>query len=161
MKNLIGMVDFVLDQEKIVDNSGDYRIFKKAFNLCEKYAHFLKQPLELWMFVPCDENGNVLEYVKNPYEEFCDKENVCRVISKEEIKYQQAKERCLFDGFELKEIVFNSESIKTICLHEFLNVFWLDNEKNKWDTSAGLSTLEDLIKYNLQLTPTAIKQLSL
>jgi len=110
---------------------------------------FGEQPLELWMFVPCDKDGNVIP----------DKEN--HFTRKELQEYQQAKERCLFEGFELKEIVFNSESIKTICLHEFLNVFWLDNEKNKWDTSAGLSTLEDLIKYNLQLTPTALKQLSL
>lgn len=110
---------------------------------------FGEQPLEKWMFVPCDKDGNVIP----------DKEN--HFTRKELQEYQQAKERCLFVGFELKEIAFNSESIKTICLHEFLNVFWWHKKENKWELSKGISTIEDLVKYNIQLTPTAIKQLSL
>lgn len=91
MKNLIKMTDFVLEQGTEI-NTGEM-FYIRTYN----YAKFLKQPLELGMFVPCDEDSSVVEYIKNPYEIFCDKENVCRVISKEEIKYQKAKERVLFE----------------------------------------------------------------
>ena len=50
MKNLISMVDFILEQHEQCISST---------NATYKYANFLKQPLELWMFVPCDENGDV------------------------------------------------------------------------------------------------------
>lgn len=139
MKNLIGMVDFVLDQEKIVDNSGDYRIFKKAFNLCEKYANFLKQPLELWMFIPCDEDGNVITRKYDTGHNASDRE------------YQQAKERCLFEGFELKGQTDYS------FVYKNKNIFPYFISKK--------GTIEDLTFHisncDLQLTQTALKQLSL
>jgi len=58
MKNLISMTDFVLEQEREFDRA---RVGFNEFtnNVCN-YAKFLKQPLELWMFVHCDEDGNVL-----------------------------------------------------------------------------------------------------
>ena len=83
------------------------------------YSKFLKQPLELWMFVPCDDNGNVL---KEP-------------IINDSIKiwtYQQAKERCLFEGFE------NIEKI-----------------------AIKFKTIEDVIFLHPTLTKTAIKHLGL
>ena len=33
----------------------------ECFNRMFKYANFLKRPLELGMFIPCDKDGNVLE----------------------------------------------------------------------------------------------------
>jgi len=120
MKNLIGMTDFVLDQEKIVDNSGDYRIFKKAFNLCEKYAKFLKQPLELWMFVPCDEDGNVLK--KTIIEKYQFGENEIGSYEIPSLEYEQAKERCLFvwqKGFDYKVICEMFKDLEDIILFEF------------------------------------------
>ena len=59
---LITMTDFVLLRSETPEEP----IFKlihgaKHFELCENYANFLKQPLELWMFVPCDEDGKVFE----------------------------------------------------------------------------------------------------
>lgn len=59
---LISMTDFVILQnislanKEIKHNECGLRILK--------YANFLKQPLILGMFVPCDENGNVLEEPK-------------------------------------------------------------------------------------------------
>ena len=55
MKNLISMVDFVLEQSRIVEESENFLIFKRSFCKIENYAHFLKQPLELWMFDENDE----------------------------------------------------------------------------------------------------------
>lgn len=56
--------DFVFDIDKYVSKDiwqfHDSWILQKL-NTIERYAKFLKQPIELWMFVPCDEDGNVLE----------------------------------------------------------------------------------------------------
>ena len=61
------------------------------------YANFLKTPLELGMFVPCDEDGNVMEKPVQ-YEgalEFAHGEDYDNAI-----EYQQAKERVIFEGCE-------------------------------------------------------------
>jgi hypothetical protein len=79
MKNLISMTDFVLEKQ--------IARIKPILKLCyiESYANFLKQPLEKWMFVPCDEDGNVLED--------------CGLIPCYELdQYRKAKERCLFES---------------------------------------------------------------
>ena len=60
------------------------------------YSIFLKQPLELWMFVPCDENGNVLKFNYPQSKAF---DEIAQMAF--EKQYQQAKERCLFEGWEL------------------------------------------------------------
>ena len=49
---LISMTAFVLEDEKKTNWN--------SYNLIVAYAKFLKQPLELWMFVPVDENGDVM-----------------------------------------------------------------------------------------------------
>ena len=145
MKNLIGMTDFALEQGN--PSNTDSQFADKVM----AYANFLKQPLELWMFVPCDEDGNVLDsepcslgmFEKgNPYYD---------VYLKDKNEYQQAKERCLFEGFKdgawglYATIEYNAEGE---CLE-------VDNHfcRNK--------TIEDLVKYNLKLTPTAQKQIGL
>lgn len=149
---LISMTDFVLEQELINGGFGQDEIDKVW-----DYANFLKQPLELWMFVPCDEDGNVLEepscmYIYNTqcFECSADEMYRCR-------KYLEAKERCLFDGFELKTLEFGTcYSITNRALH----VFWKGITR-EWKLSHGISTIEDLVKYDLQLTKSAIKQLGL
>lgn len=59
MKTLISTTNFVLEQfdllYKGVINQDEYVTRTK------KFADFIKQPLTLGMFVPCDENGNILE----------------------------------------------------------------------------------------------------
>jgi len=139
---LISMTDFVLEQAK--ENGIDsHETALNSYN----YANFLKQPLELWMFVPCDEDGNVLaEPPKN-----VDINNVDW-----QIEYQQAKERCLFEGVELD---FKTSHI--ICLSN--KVHNIRFYKNGWMTidAKDIDTIEDLIKYNLQLTQTSQKQIEL
>jgi hypothetical protein len=88
--NLISMSDFVVEMRKNKKKDNGLR-----FWACEKYVKFLKQPLELWMFVPCDEDGNVLEEPEL-YNEVCE--------------YQKAKERCFFEGFEYKKALFFTEN---------------------------------------------------
>ena len=112
------------------------------------YSKFLSQPLELWMFVPCNEDGNVLEEPKDKNLcEYCpigswksdSKGNSCEgskcdVASENYIDVlNEAKERVLFEG------IFSEYDLEQIFKHK---------------------TIEDLIPYDLTLTDTAKKQIS-
>jgi len=130
----MSMVAFVLEEHA---SSND---FYESFLNCINYANFLKQPLNLSMFVPCDLEGNVLE-------------EDGLMPSYERLQYLEAKERVLFEGIEFVEakqeghhsFVRICKSLSTINYPSF----WLRN------------TVEDLIPYNLKLTTTALKQIGL
>ena len=91
---LIPMTDFVNN----VGNMENYPSHEETLSWIYNYATLLKQPLKLEMFVPCDEDGNVLEAggvcKKNCS---CGEEAVqdCRDSRWE--KYQKAKEKVLFE----------------------------------------------------------------
>jgi hypothetical protein len=136
---LISMTDFVLYQNK---NFKSDRFYQGQFkDNVVNYANFLKQPLKLEMFVPCDEDGNVLE---EPDQEF---ELTFWDYSTKMSKYEQAKEKVLFEEFE---IATNKEGEKVILGdYTCLKVSDLEN-----------GTIEDLIKYvNIKLTKSAIKRI--
>jgi len=69
------------------------------------------------MFVPCDEDGNVLENKFYPSSmSFSNDANIYRE------KYQEAKERCLFvwqKGFDYKVICEMFKDLEDIILFEF------------------------------------------
>jgi hypothetical protein len=139
---LISMTDFVLE---CCQNSKleEYNQVNETFvNKVIAYANFLKQPLKLEMFVPCDEDGNVLTQC----EEICSCE--CDKIK----NYRKAKEKVLFEGFELKDkggwftLMFEGNYYKS-----FAN--FNDTFKNK--------KIENFIAFDLELTPNAIKQIGL
>lgn len=102
---LVSMTDFVLEQ-KITNTLDTSQIdwYDKEISKLEKirsYAKFLKTPLNLGMFVPCDSDGNVLEepkrinYSYNP---------IINQIHDEKVSnYQKAKERVLFKNVSIKE----------------------------------------------------------
>ena len=110
------------------------------------YANFLKRPLELGMFIPCDDNGNVLE--EKMIFASDDKDYVFE--SKKFDVYQQAKERILFKGF-----IDNGTG--NAILQQSPNALVVDMNfyKNR--------TIEYLLnsKCTIQLTETAIKQIGL
>lgn len=125
-----------------------------------KRLEFGKQPLELWMFVPCNEDGNVLEKPKLKEKNRTVLENV--EYQNKIFEYQQAKERCLFEYFVLAETLsFNTDTPKSVCIYDFLHVFWWHKKESKWILSKGISTIEDLVTYNLELTATAEKKIGL
>jgi hypothetical protein len=146
MEKLISMTDFVLEQSSILRHSGDSFNIKKYDYIIrsEYYAKFLKQPLELWMFVPCNKNNNVLEeplhielYEGDTYDIDC-------------LEYQQAKERCLFKGFiflEGNKKVFHIENKKGVVGIGFRNGYY--------------KTVEDIICTETNLTQIALKQIGL
>jgi hypothetical protein len=142
MKNLIGMTDFVIEQRKIYN--GD---FEDLADLYFRFAMFLKQPNEKWMFVPCDEDGNVLEEPEiYPYFN-CEKTSkTSREIVQCE-KYQQAKERCLFEGFRIEDFMITNDKIG---IGQAMTLY-----------SDVESLLVDFDSTDIELTQTAIKQLGL
>ena len=131
MKKLTTMTDFVID--RFNERNEDYDI------LVYNYANFLKQPLELWMFVPCDEDGNVLEEKSM----FNTNDEDYIFYSDDFDKHQQAKERCLFDGFVIKDcLLINKKNI--------LVINYLSDK-----------TIEHIVNNEIELTETAIKQIGL
>ena len=89
---LISMTDFVLNS---------YEHFKSPTLFEEtvfKYATFLKQPLKLGMFIPCDENENVLN--ETEWKNFTGKMEDFHSVA---IKYDKAKKEVLFKKFYLDE----------------------------------------------------------
>ena len=120
---LKSMKDFVLEQEESKHDS------ETSFWRCLKYANFLNQPLELGMFVPCDEDGNVIttttsELVGMEWSKMIEKRT----------ELEQAKERVLLD-------------------------MKLDKGVTYFDVIEGYELIEGLTVENVTLTPSAQKQI--
>lgn len=150
MDRLIPMTDFVLEQEQLccaLENRD--RTFVKRIIL---YTNFLIQKLELWMFVPCDLYGNVLEkptiqfsYVPDPKQD------------KKFIEYQEAKKRVLFEGFSFKWYDEEKTILELIINND--NFYWYfilkdGFEKNHKNIEIP-KTIEDIVWCNLVLTESA------
>lgn len=157
---LTSMVNFVLQQD-ITDI--------KQRDSIVKYANFLRQPLKLEMFVPCDENGNVLQEPKKTNYQV-DVNAKCsgwkylydsndkligyyddRKWKEDFVKYKQSKEKVLFEGIEFRKnagVNFLTINEDTFAFHDF-NIKFKD------------ITVEFLVQYNLKLTESAIKQIGL
>ena len=109
MKELKSMVEKIKEVKNRKLNTMHMSLSEFSYdNLHDIYKHeeFLSQKLELWMFVPCDENGNVLEEpnIKDAFyggNHFAVKEN-STVYHRQNDQYQKAKDRLLFEGFEVK-----------------------------------------------------------
>lgn len=144
MKNLISMTDFVLERTEL-ELKKEKQNFKDLGLDIYAYANFLKQPLKLEMFVPCDENGNVLTkstMSENTCEDDCN-HKTCVSEMNECIKYQQAKEKVLFYSQHGDKELFDV-SLAKVYLDEFFNIEELANEIGR-----------------IKLTKTAIKQIGL
>ena len=103
---LISISDFVLKVDKETNDETSSIMY--SFNHLVKYANFLKQPLTLGMFVPCDDDGNVLEEPtsteKNEFGgSFSTIEEQAELCCEIE-QFRAAKDRVLFEGFEDEEL---------------------------------------------------------
>ena len=125
------MVDFIDE----IGNSTLHESYERDLAKIYNYCTFLQQPLELWMFVPCDENGDVLEAVPY-YADGIEKVN----------EYKKAKERCLFEGF--KSVPFSNSVKKGKYIIDFN---YTEN-----------INIESLLHHDIvfELTQVALKQLS-
>ncbi|MCT4287380.1 hypothetical protein HZP25_11715 [Elizabethkingia anophelis] len=151
---LIPMTDFVLS---ILNNTSPNNFVKGVENI-RAYAQFLKQPLALWMFVPCDEDGNLLEKPKEDDYSFYTHKN----MSVQE-EYEKAKSRVLFEGFRIVD--FEEHQIESLKHTSYLQ--WDDIDlisKKDWEEEWNFEdyTVEFLLTEptaEITLTETAIKQI--
>ena len=144
---LISMTDFVLKQKDELKLRANLHYYVEAFDLAWKminYANFLKQTLTLSMFVPTDDDGNVL---KEAYEVF---ERDCTECDEYIFRHQQAKERVIFEGYKVIKfedyyIIYDSHGRET----------WVSWNKSK--------TIESLINEitEVTITPNAVKNYQL
>ena len=162
---LQSMTDFVLEQSKNAPIEEYHQVNETFVNKVVNYANFLKQLLKLEMFVPCDENGNVLEEPKrwNDYLQFPDSFDGNKEWG-ELYNYELAQERVMFKGFVFeesqKEALKNNTQLSVSIYTE--NSFYITHRLNgKWHTWFSLKTVEDLIKCKIELSKTAIKQIGL
>lgn len=132
-KHLIPMTDFVLNLD---NNDLNEKKIESIFN----YANFLKQPVKIEMFIPCDDDGNVLEIPQYKSNE--------EKVEQEFLEYQKAKEKVLFEGFEYFKVEKNGFLVK----NKETNYIVFFHKKRK-------QTLELLQYAKLELIETAIKQI--
>lgn len=139
---LISMTDFVLVEQMKLNQAKNLKLkhlYSQYLDRIFNYANFLKQPLKLEMFVPCDENGNFLE---EPIFHEPNNENEIGNYEKLIEEYYEAKEKVLFEGFVLEKDELINNGI----------LFWV----GKFE---GNEIIENCISSNLTLTQNAIKRI--
>lgn len=145
---LISMTDYVLEM-----GLHSTLMMEKGMILCNRYANFLKRPLELGMFIPCV-GGEPLE--KPSIQTINEYKSGGVMVLKDKInEYQKAKESVLFDGFEFYERK-NIYYIHRVGGGYFTSIY---KKSKKINGSLRNATIEDLIPYNLTLTKEAINNL--
>lgn len=162
MKTLIPLSDFVLDlSEKVEEFSTKDSRKTPLFDFIVSYAKFLKQPLTLSMFVPVDNEGNVL--IEAPY--YADG------INKVE-EYKKAKEKVFFkDAIVIDDSPYGQT--KRILIDLKLNNSSTIRIYNQFNYSNGRveriflpnfkenPTVEFLTLWGFELTPSALQQIGI
>lgn len=140
-QSLIQMTDYVAKQRELKNTDNIRRFWN-----CERYAKFLKQIPCLCMFVPCKFINGIWVALEEPYTIFTnDSDEFDEYI----IEYCKAKELILFNGFEYDK---TNGGIKKGRIYDRVWISEIDLIE---------MTIEDLIKYNLELTPAAKKQFNI
>ena len=139
---LISCTEFIIDQFELLYKAKIHE--HEYITRTKKYSTFLKQPLKLEMFVPCDDEGNVLDKPQ------IDNENFSTLKPFERNEYQQAKEKVLFEGCSISKLMPDNY-YQVYCDSD--RILWLSWNKSK--------TIEDLILSNLTLTESAKKQIGI
>ena len=121
---------------------------------CLKYANFISQKPELYMFVPCDEEGDAMEY---PIYDTDEEELYLRrkhgqywtdYVIEERNLFEKAQSRVLFKGCYITQ----NEPLSTTISNDGLECFVMED----------METLETVLTYGeLALTETALKQIGL
>lgn len=160
---LISMVEFVLQQEKCLENilTEKLPVIKVAssYDKIVNYANFLKQPLKLSMFVPADENGSILQIPKH-WKSFEKEESHC--INRDCLNYKKAKENVLFKGVRHHDIQpstdwnYYSLNFKTIAECSNLGKYHVIPRLHNIESLLTLSSVD-----KIELTESALKQIGL
>ena len=158
---LISMVNFILQFDKPVGYLEDQSDFLHCqvdyMGKAMSYAKLLKKPLKLEMFVPCDEDGDILD---EPEDYELRLTNMMTEYNDEVYRYKQAKEKVLFEGFELVRFIEKENPCYVVSNGENEITFHI----GLYNFSKGVrfaNTIEDLIHIQPILTESAIKQIGL
>jgi len=151
---LVSMTDYVLNLDSKTSSSNEFRMF--AIN----YTEFLQTPLDLGMFIPCDKDGIPIDKPDKCYDDkqkckvLCDK--MCTESDYAKI-YQEAEENVLFKGVS---VLFTDISSIGIAIENYdfiINYSKLTGVLRNLQ-NGKLTTIEDLISFDLTLTESAIKK---
>jgi hypothetical protein len=136
--------DFVLEQKRPIPSAdlheSDY--YYQEYEILEKitqHAKTLKLKPELWMFVPTDENGNVLKET-----------NRSTHTNLECEKYQAALSKVWFNGFEV--IKYDHHYYLT---YDKIAIYFFENGEVKLENKYNpynINFIEDLTRHNLEIT---------
>ena len=135
---LISMTDFVLEQSKKIMNCELTHL--ESHHKIVDYANFLKQPLKLEMFVPCDEDGNILEDVTG--------QGMIPYYVEKVHRFLTAKEKVLFEGFYVK----NDDDGKLCLFHQDYEWDIATIEPNFVWGRTNEFTIEDIVNHNPKLS---------
>ncbi|MGI9582668.1 hypothetical protein ACR1PO_15845 [Chryseobacterium sp. RRHN12] len=133
---LIPLSDFVLEQDKITSKRPLRGIYTyKAIRSYDKivgYANFLKQSVHEGMFIPIDEQGNIISRpnLEGGYTSFGYSSEAFEVIT----KYKKAEKKVFFKG---------------IC------------KTGMFDKPISEMIVEDLVKFEFELTPSALEAIGI
>ena len=109
---LMSMTEFILSDK--VKSALEY---EESYKMIRSYANFLKQPLKLEMFFPCDDDGNILEepkifdYFDDGFNFEFNQKHFKDVVLEE---YYNAKEKVLFENIPIAQAKWLVNSFSTI-----------------------------------------------
>jgi len=138
---LIGMVEFVINLSEKINfcNSANISLKALGFDRITNYAKFLSKELKLSYFIPCTLDGVPLkEPEKFKYFDYLNPKGMDDCID-----YFEAQQRVLFSGWNIsndKKYIVSGNN-------------WIGISFKK------LKTVERLVKYDLTLTNSALKEI--
>lgn len=146
IKTLTSAEDFVLHHcmpQTQEEAESESILAENFYRTVPNYAQLLKRKPELWMFVQCDDKGMPMD------ENASNKTHGLEYVK----QYHTAKQRCLFDGFEVVKTVGEF----TELMHKEAGLFVFDSVSNVLSRQGIADTISDLIRYQLPLTESALK----
>ncbi len=152
---LISMVDYVLEQNQTIPKDLDLlNNYKNIVN----YAKFLSMPLTLGMFVPTDEENNIIE---DPCKHNTHCYDFCQ--GSYQSQYYEALEEVIFEGFKVVSDKYKATKRKFIYMPDGITQVWHELEFHTGEKQTFFidyydqsRNIESIIKYNLTLTPSTI-----
>jgi len=157
MEKLISNTEFgEYCKSQVIHDGMDYEDY---FHLRNNFDAFLKTPLSIGQFVLCDLDGNVLEepdFMSGDYDDNGHGDVDKHQYKKDLKEWNEARERVLFEGFEVKtKTAWNNGYQFIVDKNELFYPYWFDGITQTWNLSKGLLSIEYLVPYSLTLTPNA------
>ncbi|MCT3814517.1 hypothetical protein CMT92_07315 [Elizabethkingia anophelis] len=135
---LIPMTEFTLQKCKFleIESNDDLKLnMESHFSLLSirRYTQFLKQSLALWMLVPVDKNGNIIEFIE--YEAWTGSDDHYNEYMN---VYLEAYERVLFEGFKVVDYWIENEYGEHLIDLDALTAFSIEDLAN-WQCDIELT----------------------